>query len=626
MTHSWWLNPNLRADKRILLVGAGGIGCEVLKNLVLCGFRKLSVIDLDSIDVSNLNRQFLFRRDDVGKSKALVATEAIRRYLEPGETLDIEVYNCKIQELGIDVISPHDIILNALDNFEARRYVNRIAVGLGKTNMSLRLSGPESIRTLTTPHTHTLDIPIIESGSTGHNGQAFPIWSAAGTECFDCRDQPVPETFPVCTVRLTPEKPEHCIAWARYLMELLYGPQEDLSSNVLMDIKDNLDATQARPEDFARSLALKLFFQDIKDLIEAKEWTATTAAPQPLNLSNMSAIADIGKGVYMKSPNSVEARSIWDTVTNLKVFLDSAAWLKANHGSECLRFEKDNDQIMAFVAAAANLRMTNYSIPNQSLWDCKSMAGSIQPAIAATNAIVAGLQVDQMLRVLKAKEDFKGQTPTKEDLHKYGVRFTWVRGTPTGNYLLVPEPLEPPKNNCFICQVKRVKLVVKSLEHWTVNDLMERVLQKSMDCQGELFLQTASSIIYDPDLAEDDPEIMTKTLAALISSGETVSVTAGGPPCTMFDMIVTEDSHSFDPKLQAADFPFHLERTSTEATAVSSKAFSKTDPAPAAVEIIVEGDEENQVCVDSSPHADQIKRKLSDADIQNPKKKQCTRL
>ena len=57
---------------RILLVGAGGIGCELLKNLVLTGFGEIHVIDLDTIDLSNLNRQFLFRHEHIKKPKALV--------------------------------------------------------------------------------------------------------------------------------------------------------------------------------------------------------------------------------------------------------------------------------------------------------------------------------------------------------------------------------------------------------------------------------------------------------------------------------------------------------------------------------------------------------------------------
>lgn len=54
------------------MVGAGGIGCELLKNLVLTGFGEIHIVDLDTIDLSNLNRQFLFRHEHIKKSKALV--------------------------------------------------------------------------------------------------------------------------------------------------------------------------------------------------------------------------------------------------------------------------------------------------------------------------------------------------------------------------------------------------------------------------------------------------------------------------------------------------------------------------------------------------------------------------
>lgn len=53
-------------------MGAGGIGCELLKNLLLTGFGEIHIIDLDTIDLSNLNRQFLFRFEHIKKSKALV--------------------------------------------------------------------------------------------------------------------------------------------------------------------------------------------------------------------------------------------------------------------------------------------------------------------------------------------------------------------------------------------------------------------------------------------------------------------------------------------------------------------------------------------------------------------------
>jgi hypothetical protein len=63
----------INMQARILMVGAGGIGCELLKNLVLTGFHEIHIVDLDTIDLSNLNRQFLFRHEHIKKSKALVS-------------------------------------------------------------------------------------------------------------------------------------------------------------------------------------------------------------------------------------------------------------------------------------------------------------------------------------------------------------------------------------------------------------------------------------------------------------------------------------------------------------------------------------------------------------------------
>jgi len=109
---------------RILVVGAGGLGCELLKDLALCGFGRIDVIDMDTIDVSNLNRQFLFRPEDIGKSKAHVAAA---RIMERISGVTVTPHYCMIQEKPLEFYEDFTAIVLGLDSLEARRYMNSVA-------------------------------------------------------------------------------------------------------------------------------------------------------------------------------------------------------------------------------------------------------------------------------------------------------------------------------------------------------------------------------------------------------------------------------------------------------------------------------------------------------------------
>ena len=112
----------------ILLIGAGGIGCELLKDLALSGFTRVTVVDLDTIDVSNLNRQFLFRQSHVGQAKCAVAAE-VGRAMAPGGSAEYQPLHgnvCDTATFNVQYIGQFALVLNALDNVTARRRVNRL--------------------------------------------------------------------------------------------------------------------------------------------------------------------------------------------------------------------------------------------------------------------------------------------------------------------------------------------------------------------------------------------------------------------------------------------------------------------------------------------------------------------
>jgi len=119
---AWWDQERLRAAK-ILVVGAGAIGNEVLKNLALVGVGKVWVIDCDEIEDSNLTRSILFRREDRGRSKAIVAAEAVRG-INPDVRI-VPMHGNVITDVGLGLFREVDVVIACLDNREARLWVNR---------------------------------------------------------------------------------------------------------------------------------------------------------------------------------------------------------------------------------------------------------------------------------------------------------------------------------------------------------------------------------------------------------------------------------------------------------------------------------------------------------------------
>jgi molybdopterin/thiamine biosynthesis adenylyltransferase len=119
---SWWRQERLAAAS-VLVVGAGALGNEVLKNLALVGLGTTYLIDLDLIEASNLSRSVLFRAEDAGQPKAKVAARRARE-LNPEITV-VPMHGDVITDLGLGLFADVDLVIGCLDNREARLWVNR---------------------------------------------------------------------------------------------------------------------------------------------------------------------------------------------------------------------------------------------------------------------------------------------------------------------------------------------------------------------------------------------------------------------------------------------------------------------------------------------------------------------
>ncbi len=126
---SWWERKTVEGSK-VLVVGAGALGNEVIKNLVLMGVGHIYIIDFDTIEAANLSRSPLFREGDSGRQKAEVAA-ARARELNPDVRVQY-LHGDVTTDLGLGVFRRMDVIIGCLDNREARLAVNRFAYWMDK--------------------------------------------------------------------------------------------------------------------------------------------------------------------------------------------------------------------------------------------------------------------------------------------------------------------------------------------------------------------------------------------------------------------------------------------------------------------------------------------------------------
>uniref|UniRef100_A0A4W6CYZ3 E1 ubiquitin-activating enzyme n=1 Tax=Lates calcarifer TaxID=8187 RepID=A0A4W6CYZ3_LATCA len=440
--------------QKYFLVGAGAIGCELLKNFALIGLGageggQITVTDMDFIERSNLNRQFLFRSQDIGKPKSEIAAKAVR---EMNPQVNITAHQNRLDAdsegvYGYDFFTGLDGVAAALDNVEARVYLDGRCIQHQK--------------------------PMLEGGTLGSKCHTLVVVPHL-TESYGPAKSSSNNAIPLCTLKNFPHRIEHTLQVGyrvlfRSLTRHSSKPTKLMKWSKLIILfykQENMWlAVRQRPANWedcvswARCKWETLYNNEIRQLLHCFPadqvtstglpfWSGSKRCPHPLtfdpnNTTHMEyvvAAANLYGQIYgikgttdvasirkilekVHIPSFTPKSSVKIHVTdeemqedkkrgsddagefNLLLFcVVTSPTLKMSF-SHCLCVfapEKDDDTNfhMDYIVAASNLRAENYDIPAADRHQSKRIAGRIIPAIATTTAAVAGLMCLELYKVV----------------------------------------------------------------------------------------------------------------------------------------------------------------------------------------------------------------------------------
>ncbi|KAH3819410.1 ubiquitin-like modifier-activating enzyme 1 isoform X2 [Dreissena polymorpha] len=482
---------------KYFLVGAGAIGCEMLKNWALMGVScgeggQTWVTDMDIIEKSNLNRQFLFRTWDVSKHKSSTAAAAAKAMnpkfnITPQENrVGVDTENIYTDEFfeGLDGVA------NALDNVDARMYMDRRCVYYRK--------------------------PLLESGTLGTKANVQVVIPHL-TESYSSSQDPPEKSIPICTLKNFPNAIEHTLQWARDTFEGEFkGPIEtaklyledpkfiertlklqgtqpiETLETVRKVLVDNKPSSFADCVSYARMLWQENYHNQIQQLLfnfppdqttssGAAFWSGPKRCPHALkfdinNHTHMDfvvAAANLKAAIYgIKQVRDLDA--VKDMVqkvdvpefkprSGVKISVTDAEMEASNgsngafdtemltklqekipspdklHGMKLtpVEFEKDDDTNfhMDFIVACSNLRAENYEIAPADRHKSKLIAGRIIPAIATTTAMVVGFVCLELYKIVQGHK--------KMELYKNGFCNLALP------FFAFSEPIAAPRNKYY---------------------------------------------------------------------------------------------------------------------------------------------------------------------------------
>ncbi|KAJ3344927.1 hypothetical protein HDU83_004605 [Entophlyctis luteolus] len=330
-------------NARQFLVGAGAIGCEMLKNWAMLGLGSGSdgfiyLTDMDTIEKSNLNRQFLFRPKDVGKLKSECAAAAVQS-MNPDLKGKIESFADRLgpeteDVFGDDFWESLTGVTNALDNVDARKHVDRRCVYYGK--------------------------PLLESGTLGTKGNTqvslfnIAVYSEISvkvvlpnlTESYSSSSDPPEKSIPLCTLKNFPNQIEHTIQWAREKFNSLFKtPAEHV--NLYLSQENYISSVLKEPG-------------TAKEIVEGLH--SSLVADRPVSFEQCVLWARFRFEEFYA--NDI-AQMLYNFPVDAVTSSGTPFWSGPKRAPTVLKFDAQDPSHLDYIIAAANLRAFNFGVKGE---------------------------------------------------------------------------------------------------------------------------------------------------------------------------------------------------------------------------------------------------------------------
>lgn len=458
------------------MVGVGALGCEYLKNFAMIGLHNVTITDPDTIEISNLSRQFLFRTEHIGELKSKCAYQTVSQM---NDKMNIKYYSEKVCLETENIFTDNfwnniSGVVNALDNIHARLYVDTKCV--------------------------THQKPLIEAGTLGSKANIQVIYPHL-TESYGDSNDPGEKEIPMCTLKNFPNMIEHCVQFMRDKFEELFNNniQTAIESGEIEIIRNFEDCIN-----WSRSLFDQLFVHPINKLLNnypldhinedgSLFWSNGKICPIPLQYDSEKHINFIKYASYLKAENHFIPIPVNCNFDNCQIKIFEKEYTTK---LKPIYFEKDDDTNyhIDFITEASNLRADNYKIPRTDRNKIKGIAGKIIPAMITTTALITGLGTLELYKIINKKNKL-------EDYRNSFVNLA----TPL---CLQSEPVQTLTHNW-------------TLGKWTKWDIL-RIDNQSLEKILKLFqekykvkvtaISSNSILLYSAFLPSNIPNIMTQSL------------------------------------------------------------------------------------------------------------------